>query len=254
MDLEKGDNKYFYGKAYATGKMKIKGPVEEILLEMTVRTEKNTDFKLPITSSLEVERSKFVTFSEPESVYTEVLLEDSEMIDLRGLTLKLNVEVTPNAHTELIMDETVGDIISGIGKGELRIEMSPTGELQMFGDYELEKGDYLFTMRNIINKPFALESGGKLNWKGDPYNAQIDLRAKYSTRTTINAVVSSAPDNQRATVDLYLILKGPLMNPTISFEIELPGSSPAWQDELRNKLTNVDRLNQQAFSLLVLNI
>ena len=134
------------------------------------------------------------------------------------------------------------------------IEMKPSGELEIFGDYELEKGDYLFTMRNLINKPFVLERGGKLNWKGDPYNAQIDLRAKYSTRTTINSMVSSAPENQRVTVDLYLILKGPLMNPTISFEIELPGSSPAWQDELRNKLTNADRLNQQAFSILVLNM
>jgi hypothetical protein len=182
------------------------------------------------------------------------LLEDQETIDLRGLTLKLNLQITPDAHAELIMDETVGDIISGTGKGELRIEMSPNGELEMFGDYELEKGDYLFTMRNIINKPFVLEPGGKLNWKGDPYNARIDLRAKYSTRTTLNGMVSSAPENQRATVDLYLILKGPLMNPTISFEIELPGASPAWQEELRNKLTNVDRLNQQAFSLLVLNM
>jgi len=254
MDLEKGDNKYFFGKAYATGKMKILGPIEELLLEMTVRTEKNTDFKLPISSNLEVERSKFVTFSEPPSIYTELLLEEQELIDLRGLTLKINVAVTPDAHAELIMDETVGDIISGVGKGELRIEMKPSGELEIFGDYELEKGDYLFTMRNLINKPFVLERGGKLNWKGDPYNAQIDLRAKYSTRTTINSMVSSAPENQRVTVDLYLILKGPLMNPTISFEIELPGSSPAWQDELRNKLTNADRLNQQAFSILVLNM
>lgn len=254
MDLEKGENKYFFGKAYATGTMKIVGPIEEMLLDMTIKTEKNTDFKMPISGDLEVERSKFVTFTEPFADFSEVLLEDPKIIDLRGLTLKLKVQVTTDAQTELIMDETVGDIISGVGKGELRIEMKPNGELAMFGDYELEKGDYLFTMRNIINKPFVLEPGGKLNWKGDPYNAQIDLRAKYSTRTVISTIVTAAPENQRATVDLYLILKGQLMNPTISFEIELPGVSSAWQDELRSKLTNVDRLNQQAFSILVLNM
>jgi hypothetical protein len=254
MDLEKGVNKYFYGKGYATGMMKIIGPIEEMLLEMTLRTEENTDFKLPISGSMEVERNKFVTFSQPASVYTEFLLEEQEVIDLRGLTVKMNIQVTPNAHAEIIMDETVGDIISGVGKGNLRIEMKPSGEMEMFGEYDLEKGDYLFTMRNIINKPFVLEPGGKLNWKGDPYNAQVDLRAKYSTRTTIDGIVTSAPTGQRVTVDLYLVLKGPLMNPIISFEIELPGSSPAWQEELRNKLTNVDLLNQQAFSLLVLNM
>lgn len=254
MDLKQGDNDYFFGKAYATGKMKILGPIEEMLLEMTVRTEDNTDFKLPISGSMEVERSKFVTFSQPAYVFTDFLKEQPEIVDLRGLTVKMNVQVTPNAHAEIIMDETVGDIISGIGKGQLRIEMKPNGELEMFGEYDLQKGDYLFTMRNIVNKPFVLEPGGKLNWKGDPYNALVDIRAKYSTRTTLDGIVTSAPQGQRVTVDLYLVLSGPLMNPTISFEIELPGSSPAWQEELRNKLTNVDKLNQQAFSLLVLNM
>ena len=254
MDLEKGENKYFFGKAYATGKMKILGPIEELLLEMTLRTEENTDFKLPISGSMEVERSKFVTFSQPSYVFTDLLLDEQEIVDLRGVTVKMNVQVTPTAHAEIIMDETVGDIISGVGKGQLRIEMKPNGEMEMFGEYDLEKGDYLFTMRNIINKPFVLEPGGKLNWKGDPYNAQVDIRAKYSTRTTLDGIITSAPIGQRATVDLYLVLNGPLMNPKISFEIELPGSSPAWQEELRNKLTNVDKLNQQAFSLLVLNM
>lgn len=254
MDLKKGDNPYFFGKAYATGQMTLLGPIEEMFLETTVKTEENTDFKLPISGNMEVERSKFVTFSQPTYVFTDFLKEEPEVIDLRGLTLKMNVQITPSAHTELIMDETVGDIISGIGKGQLRIEMKPNGEIEIFGEYDLTKGDYLFTMRNIINKPFVLEPGGKLNWKGDPYNALVDIRAKYSTRTTLDGIVTSAPEGQRVTVDLYLILSGPLMNPTISFEIELPGSSPAWQEELRNKLTNVDKLNQQAFALLVLNM
>lgn len=253
MDLEEGDNGYFYGKAYASGDVKIVGPIKELLLEMNLKTEENTDFKMPISGDLEVERSKFVTFTEPIANYQDLVLTDKKDLDLRGLTLRMNINVTPSAKAKLIMDETVGDIISGTGSGNLRLEMNPSGEFEMFGDYELQKGDYLFTMRNIINKPFVLEPGGKLNWKGDPYNAQIDLRAKYSTRTTLGGMVSSAPPDQRVTVDLYLVLKGPLLNPTISFEIELPGASPAWQEELRNRLTNVDRLNQQAFSLLVLN-
>ena len=168
--------------------------------------------------------------------------------------MKINVQITPDAKIELIMDETVGDIIRATGSGDIRMEMSPTGEFTMFGDYEIEQGSYLFTMRNLINKPFEMKSGGTLSWQGDPYQATMDVTAVYRTRTDLKGVVTN-PDyqDQKVRVELYLLLEGQLMNPNIAFEIKLPGSSPSWQEELDNRFTNVDELNQQAFSLLVLN-
>ncbi len=254
MNLEKGENEYFYGKAFATGDMTIKGPVNNMVLNVNLKTEKDTEFNLPITSNVEVQRSGFITYVYKNDDYSNLLEEIQEEVELRGLTLRLNIEVTPEAKVKLIMDETVGDIIQAQGKGQIRLEMKPNGDIEMFGDYEIQKGDYLFTMRNLLNKPFVLETGSTMSWKGDPYNANINLRAKYRTRTKLTGVVTS-PDytGQRVTVDLYLILKGALENPTISFEIDLPGSQPSWQEELNNKMTNVDRLNQQAFSILMLN-
>ncbi|MCT4623009.1 MAG: translocation/assembly module TamB [Schleiferiaceae bacterium] len=254
MDLKRGDYDYFFGKGYASGFMTIKGPVEEIDLELNLRTERGTEFNMPITSDIEVERSNFITFVNTESVYTEILQDRLTELDLRGMKLTINVEATNDAEVRLIMDETVGDIISGSGNGLVKIEMAPNGDITMYGDYTLEKGDYLFTMRSIINKPFVLEPGGTFHWSGDPYNADVNLRAKYTTRTTLTGIVTSGGySDERVTVDLFLILKGDLMNPTISFEIDLPGAQSSWQEELRNKLTDVDKLNQQAFSLLVLN-
>jgi hypothetical protein len=43
------------------------------------------------------------------------------------------------------------------------------------------------------------------------------------------------------------------MNPNINFEIELPNSNASYQEELNNRLSDPDKLNQQAFSLLIIN-
>ena len=38
-----------------------------------------------------------------------------------------------------------------------------------------------------------------------------------------------------------------------SFKIDLPNSNPSYQEELNNRLSDPDKLNTQAFSLLVIN-
>jgi hypothetical protein len=108
-------------------------------------------------------------------------------------------------------------------------------------------------MRNIINKKFNIVPGGKISWSGNPYEAQVDMKARYSTRTTLTGFVTNNYDGQRVQVDLIMALKGMVMNPNINFEITLPNSNPSYQEELNNRLNDPDKLNQQAFSLLVIN-
>jgi hypothetical protein len=123
----------------------------------------------------------------------------------------------------------------------------------MFGTVEITHGDYLFTMRNLINKKFSIVPGGTISWNGSPYEAVIDMRAKYTTRTTLTGMVTNNYDGQRVQVDLLMDLKGSITNPNISFAIDLPNSNPSYQEELNNRLSDPDRLNQQAFSLLIIN-
>ena len=97
--------------------------------------------------------------------------------------MELEVEITPDAVVQLIFDPKVGDIIETSGRGDLRIMLDQSSGFRMFGDVELQKGDYLFTLQNVINKRFQIEPGGKINFNGSPTNATIDLNAIYTTRT-----------------------------------------------------------------------
>ncbi len=251
LDTDADDNPYFYGNIKATGKVTMKGPLDDITLSMKATTEAGTDFKIPLSGPTEVSQLEYITFVN----YDVFLPQDLELAPapkLNGLNINLDVDVTPDAKVELIMDETVGDKISGSAEGNLRMNITPGGEIYMFGNLGIVKGNYLFTLQNILNKPFEIEPGGTISWTGDPFDAQVSLDAKYVTKTALNNYLSTE-SNQKYPVDVYLNLQGALMNPDIKFDIKIPTANTALQEELSNRLSSDDNMNRQAFSLLILN-
>ena len=50
---------------------------------------------------------------------------------------------------------------------------------KIFGDFEIEKGNYLFTLQDVITKSFEIERGGVIQFNGDPYDARINLNLLY---------------------------------------------------------------------------
>jgi len=251
LDTDVEDNPYFYGNIKATGKVTLKGPLDDITLSMKATTEEGTDFKIPLSGPTEVSQMDYISFVN----YDVFLPQDLELAPapkLNGLTINLDVDVTPSAKVELIMDETVGDKITGRAEGNLRMNISPGGEIYMFGNMGIVKGNYLFTLQNILNKPFEIEPGGTVSWTGDPFDAQVSLDAKYVTKTALNNYLTTE-SNQKYPVDVYLNLEGALMNPDIKFDIKIPTANTALQEELSNRLSSDDNMNRQAFSLLILN-
>ena len=90
----------------------------------------------PVGGSTEVGDIDFVRFistgATPDSLEGEV--------DLSGVALDMDVEVTPDAHFELIFDPTVGDILSGSGRGNIQMRVTPSGDFTMRGAVEVTGG------------------------------------------------------------------------------------------------------------------
>jgi hypothetical protein len=256
LNTENSADAAFYGKGYAGGTFAITGPIDDMDIVVNITTRKGTNFKIPFSNPVNVGSQDFITYTGRGAYdYVEIdvdALTDSK-VQIGGLDVIVNAKITDDALVQLVMDETVGDIISGRGSGDLRILIPHNGDMEMYGTVIISDGDYLFTMRNLINKKFSIIPGGAIKWTGSPYDAMVDMKAKYTTRTTLTGFVTNNYDGQRVQVDLLMDLKGLVTNPNISFEINLPNSNPSWQDELDNRLNDPDKLNQQAFSLLVIN-
>ena len=143
------------------------------------------------------------------------------------------LNITKAAEVFIIFDERAGDKIQGIGEGDIRLSVSRAGEIEMYGDYLISRGKYLFTLLNVINKPFEVKKGGTINWNGDPFDATIDLEAVYSTNTPLSTFLSEYTNGaageevktlarSTTTVDLIMNLTGALLSPDIEFDLNFP--------------------------------
>lgn len=246
------DNDLYYGKAYGTGTVEVSGQEGSLEVVVDARTAPGTDIHFPVGGSTEVSAISFVRFTSADDTS-----DATGEVDLTGVVLDLNVEVTPDARFELIFDPTVGDIMSGSGQGNMEMTVDRTGAFAMRGQVELTQGDYLFTLRNVVNKRFQVEPGGTVTWFGDPFDAQLGLRGIYKLRAPLYDMVPPSERTEayrkRVPVEVVMNLRDRLLNPEINFEVRLPTVDESLKAQVASVLSTEQEMNRQVFALIVLN-
>jgi len=256
METTKKDNEAFYGSiTIQTGSVQVKGNFDYVSVKGTVQPGKGTIVKLPMSYYEEHKRPSFIHFTGSSTNSPPQYLTSLRKTELKGIDLDLYIQAVEDAEMHLIFDEQLQDMIRTRGKGTLHFQLLSSGEISLFGTYEITSGDYLFTLKNIINKRFFIQPGSKLTWEGNPYSASIDITATYETTASLTALDSTLKG--RIPVTLSLFMKGNLQNPTIRLGMDLPALSYDQASGLISQLRHIENdeqeLNKQAFSILVFN-
>lgn len=145
--------------------------------------------------------------------------------------------------------------MSGRGRGDIEMNVSQTGDFRMRGQVEVTEGDYLFTLRNVVNKKFEVLPGGRITWFGDPLDAQLDLQAQYRVRAPLYDIMFEKNEayRKRVPVDVVMQLRDNLMNPEIGFEVRMPTVDDNIRTQVASVMSTEQERNRQVFSLIVLN-
>lgn len=268
LDTKKGDNKLFYGQALGEGEVLFTGSFKQPDVYVNATVSDSTRIVIPVSQEQRASELSFLRFVDKDAPTEEGALADlrDRLPDLKGVNLEMDLQATEEAELQIIFNEQAGDIIEGKGRGALRISVPRTGTFQMFGNYQIEEGDYLFTLYNLINKKFTIQKGGTITWSGDPFQAEIDLVARYTDLNTsvanfIQEYLVNAPADLRnqasnsTDVDLTMNLEGPLLKPEINFDIAFPNLRQELQSYVESKLRvlkqDQNELNKQVFGLIV---
>ncbi len=252
MDTDLTQNPEFYGQAYGTGTVNVFGYGEKINISVIAKTEKGTVFNLPLFGADDVVLQDFVRFVTKDST---VEAEDYK-VDLEDITMTFGLDITPEAEVRILFDPTIGDMMTGSAIGHLDLDINELGQFKMFGDLEVVKGDYLFTLYNVINKKFLIEPGGTIKWQsGDPYEAVVNLTTNYSTKAPLYNLVALEDEKyeKKVQVNAYMTLKNDLYNPDLSFDIDVPKGDQNVEAALGKLRSDNEDLTKQFFSLMVIN-
>ncbi|WP_412467490.1 translocation/assembly module TamB domain-containing protein [Pedobacter sp. KLB.chiD] len=242
------DNSIYYGRAYGTGVFTFTGPTDNMKIDIKAKTEKGTVFNLPLNSSETVSDKDFINFVSRDSAVVV-----KKKTNFEGLTLSFKLTIDPNTTANIYT--TLGNL-SGKGNAELSLNINSVGDFEMSGDYIIETGSFDFTAQEIINKKFEIRQGGTIRWTGNPTAAQINLKAVYALRASLNDLYkaanrdASSNANQRVNTEVEMGLTGLLLKPDIKLDIDFP-SQPSIKEELQTYFSDQNNLNLQAFSLII---
>lgn len=277
-DVGPGTDLHWNGTVYGNGAAFVSGEPGLVKINVNMQTAPRSRFTFELSDAEEASQYSFITFRDrdavsgkkpkpatpadsiPESV--RLLVERNKAKDVSAPTIysiNLQGDITPDAQLVLLMDPVGGDKIKATGSGNLRLAYNNADDkFEMYGKYTLDRGNYNFTLQDIIIKDFTIRSGSSISFNGDPYSAMLDIDAIYSLNANILDIDQSFADDKelnRTSVPVYAVLraKGVVSQPDIAFDLEFPTLTSDAVRKIKSVISTDDMMNRQIIYLLALN-
>lgn len=269
----------WYGRIYGNGSAFVTGRPGMVNISVNMATAPGSTFTFVLSDRLDAEEYKFLTFREKKSKQGDGSMVDPVEVDpvpaiIREYqrrmhkanednpstySMDIQVDITPQAKVNLVMDPVGGDEIKSNGRGNLRMTyVTPGNDLHMYGTYTIEHGTYNFTLQDIIVKDFTIKEGSSVTFTGDPYNARLDINATYGVNANLSDLDESFlqdKDLNRTNVPVNAVMKvsGDMRQPDIAFDLEFPTLTSDVYRKVRSIVSTEEMMNRQIIYLLALN-
>ncbi len=251
------DNSDFYGTAFASGLVEVKGPIDDINLFIKAATRKGTDFTVPLNNSNTVKSNNYIVFTNKKADDSIASDDDVTTKKQKIFNIDLDLSVDENAQLHIILPDDIGSI-KAKGNGNIKIGVTSAGDFALFGSYIIDNGSFDLTLQEILRKNFSLEKGGVISFSGDPLDSDIDVSGVYQCKAALSSAgitTDSISKMGNVNVESIIYLRNKLMNPDIKFGMRLPNAKEDLQQSIFSVIDTTSQavMTQQTLSLLVLN-
>lgn len=266
-------NPDWFGTLYGNGSASVNGYPGVVSISVDMTTVGNSSFTFVLNETQAAEDYKFLTFSDKKKDRRQEEISDTLPAAIAALRKKIEVaedlptdirmdirgSITPTTLMTLVMDPVAGDKITARGNGNIQVNYnSENNEMQMFGKYVLDEGNYNFSLQDLILRDFNIRQGSNISFNGDPFNALLDITASYRVNTNLSDLDKSFSTDRELTrtnvpVDAMLKVEGQMQHPEISFDIELPTLTQDMERKVKSIISTDDMMSRQIIYLLALN-
>ncbi|WP_432708751.1 translocation/assembly module TamB domain-containing protein [Pedobacter sp.] len=275
MNSTSADNELIYGQVYLTSTIGIRGDLNQPDVDMDLKVEDKTRFffAMPPDDPSVINQEGIVQFVDadvaPYNGQKSLSTSDSvSRAPIKGINLSATIEIDPDAELNVVVDPANGDALNIRGQATLAATIDPSGKMSLTGAYKISDGSYNLSVGIMGKKEFKLVQGSTIVWTGEIMTANVDLTALYEVNAApIDLLANQANSENDITrntyktklpFQVYLMMKGQLLKPIISFRLDLPENERgALGGEVYTKIlqinNNESELNKQVFALLALN-
>ena len=245
-----------YGDLSLSGRGKITGPFNALYVDAEVATSGDGIVNVPIPSSSTAHGSDLLTFVEPapdEETAAAVAAAGKKPKSSSSFTTHAKVSLSPDVLAQVEIDKENGHLLTAGGTGDIVVDLNTgKGKLQLKGDYNIDKGKYLFNIPGVVSKEFDIQSGSSIQFNGNVMESTLDIHAIHNVKTSLATIVADTTSvSSRRTVECGINISGQLSNPDVSFSINVPDLDPNTKMQVEGALSTQDKVQKQFVALLL---
>jgi len=253
------DGSTFCGRVVGTGNCKITGRAGEIVFDIDAYPEETSEFTYNVSSPDALQNQSFITWKSKEEKgntmqQDSTLSANIEQKHQLSTNIRMNflVHITPATTIQLLMDQRTGDYIKLKGSGDLRATYFNKGGLQIFGNYNVEDGEYKMTIQKVLSKNFTFLPGASISFGGEPFQALVNLKAQYIVPSVplSDLNIGNSFKNNSVRVNCLMNITGTAEHPMVDFDMNLPQASADIQQMITSIIDSEQERNQQVIYLL----
>ena len=247
----------FYGTAFVTGDAHFIADDNGISLSAEIETNNNSKFVYNAAGPEGAKDNRFVTFTERRARQSTILTDEPLVSKeptndiLSRLRLDFMINATPGMQLRVYTNTITDDYIDIYGSGPINAVYDEKEGFSMKGNLDLTRGTYKFTMQDIFPKEFSIQPGSTLNFNGDPFLANLNLKTIYTVPSAPLTDLSISADRRKnVKVNCLMDITGTLQSPNLTFGIELPDGNEEERELLASATSTPEQTNMQFIYLI----
>ncbi|MCR5013509.1 MAG: translocation/assembly module TamB [Bacteroidales bacterium] len=245
----------YYGTAIASGIVEVRGPFDDINLQIKARTDSGTVMTIPIGGNSSVKTHDFIVFvdkkvkSDDDEEMAEEIVEKRKAL----FNLVMDLDVDRDARIKIALPNNLGGM-EAKGDGNIKLGIDPN-DLSLIGEYIISDGSLNLNIQDLIHRSFSLAPGSSISWTGDPVNGTINVTGVYQTKASLSSLGigdSTNMSTNNVKVECLVRLKNQLLNPDISFGFRLPNATEDLQQAVFSVIDTTNQADVFAQTLYLL--
>lgn len=240
----------FYGRLFASGKVNLKGDMNDIQAQMNIRNEKNSVINISIPETSEAtDYDGIVYINVPEQDSGQIAPPPEAPLPLN---LAMALTVTKDIQIGVIMNSStsLNMAMNGTGTVDFTYNMA-TENMRTFGDYTLTGGRVRIRPQNIRTYDFKIVPGSRVRLIGDPMQSTFDITAYYRVNAALSTLDPDLLSGVKVPVNCVLGIKGDMNKMELTYDIELPEASDDIRQRVNSVIVTDDQKTMQFANLLL---
>ena len=263
-----GPGQFMQGKIYADGDIFLQGPETDLMLTAEAIAVGKSRFRISVDGASSAGDNSFITFYNRNDKPKPAVIDSTKKIlprrkkaavsDTRSrFRMNMNVDIDPQTLFQLVINDRTGDAIQARGDGSVKFTYDDAAdEYRLVGTYTLLAGKMGFTLGNVIRREFTIAEGSQIIWNGTPEEPILNVTANYQVTASLKDLFGTETENLisgRTSVPVItsVNLVGPLSDPAIRFNIELPKSEETIANQVKSVINTDEMMMRQVVYLLV---